>query len=804
MKNKITFCFQLLIFIILQKTVFSQSSNWILKNPYPQAFDLNSSAVIPGSNTLLAIGKVGTIILTPDEGTTWVDVSQGVTGHNLNDISFGSNTTGFVVGDSGVVLKTTNTGYNWNSINANTNLNLISTYFINSDTGFIVCARKVLKTSDGGNTWASTSFNFNLHSIFFSSNNVGYIAADSGRVVKTIDGGINWAVFNSGIVDNLVSINLVNDTLGFVGSNNGKILKTTNGGQLWTLSSSLSSYSINDINFINENIGFVINNYKRYITTNGGTSWTEHIANVGFSCKSISFKDNSIGYIVGGGGIILKSQNGGGSWEYIVGTNSFIYDMDCSFNKCFAVGSGGLLSSTDFGESWISDPLTISGNVVKFINDTIGFIGGSRLLRTRDGGAIWDTVSLGTTDTIEIRDVFFNDNTSTGFFFGDKMATNFIGQLEPRPVVFKTIDSGLTWIKVFEGNPMSMTNMKSIIFFNNGMNGFIFSQMGSNLVSIDGGNSWSIDSNTGISGGTKTSKVNNLIGYVSCNGGSIYKTINGGNSWNIVGSQYLAQTDIHFLNDSIGYAPSNNGKIYKTINSGINWNLVHTFPNNSTSATRFISFIKDSIGFVYGGSGIILKNIQEQQPLFCTDHYSTSYDSIQNNFTLTVDSATTATTTSYYWDFGDGTNSILATPSHTYLVDTLYNVCMKTFTILNDSCMYCHIIGKDTTGNIIRTTGFTLNVQNTNTATGIFQNNSDEIKIVVYPNPFNSQTTILFNKEMKNTTVKIIDILSKKINEINFTGKQLIIEKGSLEEGIYFLQIVDENKNVENRKIIIQ
>lgn len=188
----------------------------------------------------------------------------------------------------------------------------------------------------------------------------------------------------------------------------------------------------------------------------------------------------------------------------------------------------------------------------------------------------------------------------------------------------------------------------------------------------------------------------------------------------------------------------------------------------------------------------------------CNPTYTTLYDTVQNTFTLTIDSATTNMAISYHWDFGDGTSSTLANPSHIYTVDSLYNVCMKIFTTPGDSCIYCHILGIDSSGNIIRTNGFTLNVQYENTTTGIFQNNSDKLKVSIYPNPFTSQTTISFNKEMKNSSIKIVDVLGKKINEITFSGKQLIIEKGSMKAGVYFLQVVDENKDLVNRKIIIQ
>lgn len=74
----------------------------------------------------------------------------------------------------------------------------------------------------------------------------------------------------------------------------------------------------------------------------------------------------------------------------------------------------------------------------------------------------------------------------------------------------------------------------------------------------------------------------------------------------------------------------------------------------------------------------------------------------------------------------------------------------------------------------------------------------------VYPNPFSFQTTIEFNEYQKNTTIKIMDVLGKEVKTINFTGKQLLLEKGEMKKGIYFVQVVDSNKNVVNKKIVVQ
>jgi hypothetical protein len=95
-----------------------------------------------------------------------------------------------------------------------------------------------------------------------------------------------------------------------------------------------------------------------------------------------------------------------------------------------------------------------------------------------------------------------------------------------------------------------------------------------------------------------------------------------------------------------------------------------------------------------------------------------------------------------------------------------------------------------------------LNTTRSNTKSLLYSGVKESVKessISVYPNPFNTQTTISFPKEVKNATIRIIDVLGKEVKSVNFTGKELILEKGMLNEGIYFLQL-----NSENKKIIIQ
>ncbi len=82
-----------------------------------------------------------------------------------------------------------------------------------------------------------------------------------------------------------------------------------------------------------------------------------------------------------------------------------------------------------------------------------------------------------------------------------------------------------------------------------------------------------------------------------------------------------------------------------------------------------------------------------------------------------------------------------------------------------------------------------------------YNNNS----FTIYPNPFTSQTTITFGQEQKNTVIKLTDVLGKEIRTVILNGtKNITIEKDGLSNGIYFIQIINSNKNITNRKVVIQ
>jgi PKD repeat protein len=157
--------------------------------------------------------------------------------------------------------------------------------------------------------------------------------------------------------------------------------------------------------------------------------------------------------------------------------------------------------------------------------------------------------------------------------------------------------------------------------------------------------------------------------------------------------------------------------------------------------------------------------------------------------------------TSAVWNWGDGSFSTGLYPSHTYAINGWYTICATVSESCGDSATSCHsdslllYASNDTVHvNIINPLVTSIDTTSSNIAT----------KLIVYPNPFTEQTTISFNKEIKNATIKVIDVLAKEMKKINFSGTQLILDKGELEAGIYFIQLTDNNNTFINKKIVIK
>ena len=76
--------------------------------------------------------------------------------------------------------------------------------------------------------------------------------------------------------------------------------------------------------------------------------------------------------------------------------------------------------------------------------------------------------------------------------------------------------------------------------------------------------------------------------------------------------------------------------------------------------------------------------------------------------------------------------------------------------------------------------------------------------VSIYPNPCTAETTITFSEEQKNTIIKVINILGEEVQQLTTSNKQLTLDLSGAGKGIYFAEIINEKRNIVNKKIAVQ
>jgi photosystem II stability/assembly factor-like uncharacterized protein len=327
-------------------------TNWALKfNSTP--FDVYTIS-FANANTGFVGAYQGMTYRTTNGGNNWFVNTNFYTNQYLRGISFESSNV-FSVGDSGKVLFSSNSGVDWTLRNVPTADMIFSVANIGSTAIAVGQSSKVYRSTNLGLNWSiantvvSTKAN---NSVQMLDANTGYIAADSGRVFKTINGGVNWTTSFIGQNQDLRGMYFINALTGYVCGYSGYLRKTTDGAASWQTQTSNTPFTMNAIHFYDANKGVVAcNGGKVIFTTNGGNLWTEVSAAEYGYINDVQFADANNVYAAGDNGIVSKSTNAGASWTHMP---SFTYKSISSIHftsnlNGFLCGSEGMLARTTTG-----------------------------------------------------------------------------------------------------------------------------------------------------------------------------------------------------------------------------------------------------------------------------------------------------------------------------------------------------------------------------------------------------------------------------------------------------------------------
>src|SRR5260370_21577701 len=129
----------------------------------------------------------------------WSAATSGTT-NNLNGGYLLDSGVGFVVGDAGTILKTTDAGMTWSPLTSGTTNALYDVYFFDAAQGVVVGEQGlILRTTDGGAGWqgVTSGVKDTLRSVSFSGVN-GISGGDSQDIVYSTDAGASWQISQSG------------------------------------------------------------------------------------------------------------------------------------------------------------------------------------------------------------------------------------------------------------------------------------------------------------------------------------------------------------------------------------------------------------------------------------------------------------------------------------------------------------------------------------------------------------------------------------------------------------------------------
>jgi photosystem II stability/assembly factor-like uncharacterized protein len=320
------------------------------------------------------------------------------------------------------------------------NMEYIKRFFL---LGFILIVYiSCQKESDQQIKWES--FNLNYHGDFsdivaFQNDTLMLLSSLDSTFQKTCifesdDAGITWSrrCFDKLVIGGFSNFYCFNHLKIFAGN-----YRSYDGGNNWQM---VGDFAGSLMHFFNNDIGIAFSGFSIYKTFDGGNSFiivydiTSYV-----NCQFVQFLNNQVGYASGGAsfdnfnsGVILKSTDGGDTWESLPGTFKSIIGMS--------------FITTEVGFIIIN---LYEGDIISSYKE------GAELLRTTDGGKTWKSINNQLYDLFNI--------IPWGCYFSDERHGYIYGSTLNGSKILSTSDGGQRWKEEYT-SPTNESVLTKIIF----------------------------------------------------------------------------------------------------------------------------------------------------------------------------------------------------------------------------------------------------------------------------------------------------------------------------------------------------
>lgn len=296
---------------------------------------------------------------------------------------------------------------------------LRSITFIDPDRGWAVGDRgTVWRTVDGGRSWQlqDVGTQATLHHIHFADARHGWIAGAAARpytheteavLLRTIDGGETWSQSPGLILPGLKRVRFFNPREGVAIGNGSSlypsgIFRSTDGGRSWTPMTSDGAQHWTAGDFVNLEQGAVAGYVGKLGIVAYGRSNPSRTPPLGPRTLRDLHLDGPTGWLVGDGGLVMRTEDGGASWQFPptplpAGAGDYFDFRTIATlgpHTWLAGAPGSIVFHTpDGGRTWnrftTGQSLPIDDLVM--LDERRGWAVGSMgtILATRDGGRTW-------------------------------------------------------------------------------------------------------------------------------------------------------------------------------------------------------------------------------------------------------------------------------------------------------------------------------------------------------------------------------------------------------------------------------
>ena len=402
---------------------------------------------------------------------------------------------------------------------------------------------------------------------------------------------------------------------------------TVLGSNKWRKVTEASYGSLNDVFFLNENLGWIVGSSGTVLkTTDGGLTWEAppDTLPVVATMYSIFFLDENVGFAGGFNDLLLKSTDGGLTWsevtfESIGGDVRGIYfaDENTGWVLSGTGGGGQIMYTADGGASWTAQATESSINLKAMDFNSPGHgvcVGGKSgnfaLYYTTDGQT-WTKAPTptGIPAVYSRTDIYgvgmASDTVACATGWGSSAAG-----LQPT-FTLRTSDGGANWTYETQAEENRLYNNMYDIEFKNELTGIAIGgsvyKGGVAYRTIDGGKTWQeIALPVGFSG-RAISIVNDKICIVG-GGGGIVVSNDGGNTWQLVTK--IPSSTLYII-DKIGdntiIASGFYGLFMRSDDLGETWTTSYVADKNVCPTVSDLSFLDANTGFAAQRNRVVAK-----------------------------------------------------------------------------------------------------------------------------------------------------------------------------------------------------